>query len=260
MRVSARREDVPKWVSDNWLTICPHCGAYIVDNSDTGVTTSRYCINPRCPKHMSFKAKDLADFFGLKGYGPATLYNSIQLHKYQSHFDFIPVWFKDTKPVVSLPEIAVMACIEGYGAPSANKELSAYTSFEQYFNQCSNVNPLLLKNKDLLIDAQKYFVIKPPMSARKIYVMGTGSFHGYSSRDEYFRKINDTYGAYINVIQTGKRKTGISYLLKEKDAVDHSKSQIAKDSGIPIVTPSEFIDILCSLIVYYQNMDQEIKQ
>lgn len=260
MKVSAFRDDVPEWVSANWLTTCPHCGAYIADNSDTGVTTSRWCVNPRCPKHMSFRAKDLADFFGIKGVGPATLYNSIQLHKYKSHFEFIPVWFKDEKPVVSLPDIAIMAAIEGYGAPSANKELSAYASFEQYFSQCSYVNPLLQKHADMLIDAQKYFIIKPPMAARKIYVMGTGSFHGYSSRDEYFRKINDTYGQYIHVIQTGKRKTGISYLLKEKDAVDHSKSQIAKDSGIPIVSPSEFIDILCSLIVYYQNSSQEMNQ
>lgn len=258
MMVSDIRQDIPDWVKDNWLTICPYCHAYIVDNSDTGVTTSRWCVNPRCPKHMSYKAKELADFFGIKGYGPATLYGSIQLHKYKSHFEFIPTWFKDQKPVVSLPEIAVLACIEGYGAPTANKELSAYGSFEQYFLQCSEINPLLAANKDLLIEAQKYFTIKPPLAARKIYVMGTGSFKGYASRDEYFRMLNDTYGNYINVIQTGKRKTGVSYLLKEKDAVDHSKSQIAKDSGIPIVSPSEFIDILCSLILYYKSNEQEM--
>lgn len=258
MIASALRTDVPDWVMANWLTTCPYCHAYIMDNSDTGVTTSRWCVNPGCPKHLSYRAKDLADFFGIKGVGPATLYNSITLHHYKSHFEFIPVWFKGEKPVVSLPEIAIMASIEGYGAPSANKELSAYASFEQYFSICSSVNPLLLKNKDLLIDAQRYFVIKPPMSARKIYVMGTGSFHGYSSRDEYFRILNDKYGKYVNVIQTGKRKTGISYLLKEKDAVDHSKSQIARDNGIPIVSPSEFIDILCSLVLYYSNENQEV--
>ena len=97
---------------------------------------------------------------------------------------------------------------------------------------------------------ESYFAIKPALSSRIMRVMGTGSFHGFSNRDEFFNKVNAAYGNMIQVIQTGKRKTGVSYLIKEHDAVDHSKSQIAREEGIPIVTPKEFVDILDRLCSY----------
>ena len=250
MVVSMYRQDIPDWVKENMKMTCDFCGSYILDNSDRGATTARWCANPRCPGHMQHKAKVLADFFGLKGFGPKTAYNIIKLEKYQSHFDFIPRWFGDKKPLVRLADIAILACIEGYGEPTANKELSHYSSFEDYFSHAYPVNRLLLPYKEVLIDAQKYFCLKPPLSARQMLVMGTGSFHGFRSREEFFQKVNDAYGMYINVIQTGKRKTGISYLIKEDDAVDFSKSQTAYECGIPIVTPSEFCAIIASMCPY----------
>lgn len=244
------RTDLPDWAKEHMLHTCTYCGSFIADNSDTGATTARWCVNPKCPGHMQHKAKELADFLGIKGFGPKTALSLIRTLKFESHFDFIPHWFKDKKPYVSLADVAVMACIEGYGAPSANKELSHYASFEDYFSRAVPINQLLAKHRDELLRAEKYFTIKPPVSSVKMLVMGTGSFHGYTSRDEFFRLINDAYGAYINVIQTGKRKTGISYLIKERDAVDHSKSQIAAQYGIPVVTPSEFVAIIASRCPY----------
>ena len=250
MQITMYREDLPDWALNNMKTICDYCGSYVVDNGDSGTTTARWCSNPACPGHMCHKAKELANFFNIKGFGPATALQVIRAEKYTSHFDFIPRWFKDKKPLVTLPEIAVMACIEGYGAPTANKELSHYGSFTEYFAKVVLPNPLLNHNKEMLLKAEKLFAIKPPVSQKKMFVMGTGSFNGYSSRDDYFRLINDAFGAYINVIQTGKRKTGISYLIKETNAVDHSKSKIAKEYGIPIVTPTEFLSIIASMCPY----------
>lgn len=250
MEVSACRKDIPDWVKENWYKLCPECGCYIADNSDTGATTARWCLNPACPGHMSYKAKVLADFFGIKGFGVQTAKSYIRPNNYKSHFDFMHLWFKDVKPMVTLADVAVLACIEGYSATSANKELNSYTNFEQYFATCSEINPLLFQHKDELIYAEKFFTLKPPVSAKKMFVMGTGSFHGYSSREEFFRLINDAYGQSINVIQTGKRKTGVSYLIKEADAIDHSKSRIARENNIPIVTPSEFVSIIESMCPY----------
>ncbi len=244
------RDDLPDWAKSEMMLTCKHCGSYIVDNSDTGVTTARWCLNPKCPGHMAEKANDMAKMLGVKDVGPKTLLSAIKGNKYDNHFQLIPVWFGDSKPTATLPEIAVMAGITGYGAPTANQELSHYSSFENYFSTAPVVNPLLSANKDLLVEAQKYFIIKPPLSPRKMLVMGTGSFHNYNSREEFFRIINEAYGMYINVIQTGKRKTGISYLIKEYDAVDHSKSQIAQECGIPIVTPTEFVSIIASMCPY----------
>jgi len=250
MQISMYRTDLPDWVRDNMKMLCSYCGSFIVDNSDTGATTARWCCNPSCPGHMMHKAKVLADFFDIKGFGPQTALSLIRTLKLNNHFEFMKRWFGDKKPLATLAEVAVLACIEGYGAPTANKELNHYASFEEYFSKCSSLNPLLVENKELLIEGEKYFTLKPPVAARKMYVMGTGSFHGYNSREEFFRLINDAYGAYINVIQTGKRKTGISYLLKEYDAVDHAKSRIALENNIPIVTPSEFVSIIATMCPY----------
>lgn len=253
MRLSVTRTDVPQWVLDNWMNYCPHCGAYIVDNSDTGVTTARWCVNPSCPGHMAHKAKFLADFFNIVGFGPQTALNTIKPNNYKSHFDFMKKWFGDTKPLVTLADVATLACIEGYGATQAKKDLLAYRNFEHYFSTCYMPNATLLAHREELLYAETFFTLKPPLSANKMLVMATGSFHGYDNRDEFFRLLNDAYGSVINVIQTGKRKTGVSYLIKEVDAVDHSKSRIAKECGIPIVTPAQFLDIISSMCPYINN-------
>ena len=250
MQLSMYRTDLPDWVRENMQMLCPYCGSFIADNGDTGVTTARWCVNSSCPGHMMHKADTLSKFFNIKGFGPKTALSVIRARKFKSHFDFIPYWFGDKKPLISLPELAVLCCIEGYGAPTANKELGHYASFSAYFDTPVYHNPLLLEHKEELLYGEKLFALKPPVSAIQMNVMGTGSFHGYSSRDEFFRLINDAYGMYIHVVQKGKCKTGISYLIKEHDAVDHSKSQIARECGIPIVTPAEFVSIIASKCPY----------
>lgn len=255
MVVSMYRDDIPDWVKEAMSGLCPYCGSYIMDNSDTGVTTSRWCSNKSCPGHIMHRMVEISDFFGIKGFGPKTALSYIQINKCKSHFEVLKKWFKEDKPLLTLPEIAVLACMEGYGATQASKELSHYASFTDYFANAMPPNPILMQHKEMLIDAENYFCIKPPLAVRKMLVMGTGSFHGYNNREEYFRLINEAYGMYVNVIQTGKRKTGVSYLIKERDAVDHSKSQIARECNIPIVTPAEFESILSSMCPYIPEVD-----
>ncbi len=240
MRITKFREaELPKWVWDNILKECPHCGAPIVEN-DT--MTARWCSNPKCPKHMAYKIVEVCKFLGVKGIGPANAQEWIKNQNLQNQFEIIP-HLLSYKPTVSLADIATLACIEGYGSIQAENELPQMHSFEEYFDT-AQVNPLLVPYKEILIEAQKYFEIKKPLSSRKMYVMGTGSFHGFNSRESYFNYINQVFGEYVHVIQTGKRKTGITFLIKEDDAIDHSKSQIAYENNIPIVTPKQFIAIL----------------
>ena len=244
MMLSMYRYDLPDWVKEHMMMQCEYCGSVICDNSDTGVTTSRWCPNPSCPGHMAHRVKALTEFFGISGVGPATALDYICMNKMTSHFDFMPIWFKDLRPEVHLYDIAVMACIEGYGKTQAEKELSGYGSFQEYFARTQFPNALLVARKDMLIDAQKYFTILQPLAFKKLFVMGTGSFHGFQNRSDFFNSVNAIFGQKVHVIETGKRKTGISFLIKEPDAVDHSKSQIARDYGIPIITPAELVNFL----------------
>lgn len=250
MAICMFRTDIPVWVKENMQMTCNYCGSFILDNSESGATTARWCANPKCPGHMAHKIKAVTDFFNIKGIGPETALGIIRKNDFKSHFDIIPHLFKEKKPMVTLADVAVLACIEGYGATTATKELSHYGTFEDYFSKAVPINPLLWQNRDLLLEAQHLFYVKPPLASKKMYVMGTGAFHGYNNREEFFRLINDAYGMYICVVQTGKRKTGVSYLIKEHDAVDHTKSAIARECGIPIVTPAEFISIIASMCPY----------
>lgn len=244
MQITEFRTDIPKWAVGQMMTVCPYCNHYIADNSDTGVTTARWCTNKRCPGHMAHKMKYVADFFGVKNFGPETARSYIQSHNCRNHLEIIKEWYKDEKPLVTLADVADLACIEGYGDTQAVKDLNCYSSFEAYFANMTTANPLLRSNAEYLLECETYFNLKPPLAKTKISVMGTGSFKGFNSREEYFNLLNDVFGQHVQVIQTGKRKTGIAYLIKEPEAVDHSKSQIARDYNIPIVTPSEFIKLL----------------
>ncbi|MCM1219031.1 MAG: hypothetical protein NC548_31500 [Lachnospiraceae bacterium] len=247
MQISMFRTDLPEWAKKHMMLECRYCGAMIVDNGDTGVTTARMCPRKTCPGHMQYKMSFVADFFHVKNFGPKSALNYINAHKCSNHLEILKDWYPEERPLVSLADVAVLACIDGYGSTLANKELNSYSSFGHYFSNIQRANPLLRVNMEFLLECETYFNIKPPLSTKQMFVMGTGSFNNYSSREEFFEEINDAFGQYIHVIQTGKRKTGVSYLIKEKNAVDHSKSQVAKECGIPIVTPAEFFAIMQSL-------------
>lgn len=244
MEITKYRSDLPDWVMENITLDCPYCGSLILDNSDTGVTTSRWCANPKCPGHMQYKVVELADFFKIKGIGPATARSMIKLNHFDTHLDAIPKWFGDKKPTVRLSDVAILACLEGYGATQATQELNHYANFTEYFNTCRDINPILMNHKEECLKAESYFQLLPPISRKQMWVMATGSFHGYRNRDEFFKGVNALYGQYVNVIQKGNSYHNISYLIKERDAADRSKSAKAAKHGIPVVTPDEFLMML----------------
>lgn len=255
MTISLFRHDLPEWAKANMKMTCTYCGGLIVDNSDTGRTTARWCGNPKCPGHMSYKINELAKFFKVKGVGPKWAEKYIANEKPGFFMDVIPYWFKDKKPYLPLAEIAALACIEGYGIVQARQDLNCYNSFEEYFNTEYEPNKILLEYKKVLIECQKYFEIAPGLSKNIMRVMATGPFKNYKSRDDFFTLVNQGYGHVLQVIQTGKRKTGVSYLIKEKDSAASDKYNIAVERGIPIVTPSEFVHLLDKWFPYKDELE-----
>ena len=67
--------------------------------------------------------------------------------------------------------------------------------------------------------------------------MLSGSFDGYRSRSDFVAEMNRKYGDVIQMVDVGKRKTEVAFLVKEIYATDHEKSAIANAMGIPIITP-----------------------
>ena len=250
MQFSNFNLDIPKWAKEAMMMTCRYCGCYIIDNgneSPNHTITVRRCANPKCPGHMSHKVVYLAKHYGIEGIGPATALNMVKDYRMESHLDAIPIWFKKDKPTEMLGSIADLACIEGYGETKAMRDLNCYRSFEDYFKRGKGIEPLVWNNRDLLFKAETYFHVAEPLSTTKMYVMMTGSFNGYENRSDFLKEVNDAFGNMIQVIDVKKRKTGVHYLIREKNAVDRSKTTIAKEYHIPIVTPAEFVDILCGL-------------
>ena len=243
MLTKYRLDTLPEWVRGAILLECPHCGAPIAQNENL---TARWCPNVKCPGHMAYKLVDFAKFFNVKGIGPKTALNIIRSKKLESHIDIMKFWYPDSKPLQRLSVIASLAYIDGYGKVQAERDLDSYGSFADYFNNAQWINPLLRKNEELLLKVESYFTVMPPLSESFINVMATGSFNGYQSRDDYFTLLNVVFGEHLHIIQCGKRKTGVAFLLKEKETTDtSSKSAIAAERGIPVLTPMEFLLILC---------------
>lgn len=250
MVITEFRQDLPDWVRENIMTRCMYCGSYICDNSDTGVTTSRWCPNPACIGHLAVKIVDICNYYHIKGVGEKTARDLCKMHGWTNPCECIPYFFPHNPPEASLAEIVTFFNIDGYGETSAVKDLSSFYRFEDYFIPGNYINPLLMPWKDKLIEAQDYFILKRPMSQRKINVMATGAFHGFSSRDEFFRKINTAFGDQVHVINVGKRKNNVDFLIKEVDAPDRTKATIAAQAKIPVVTPAQFFAIIKRLCSY----------
>lgn len=237
---------LPEWVRENITTKCPYCDSYLLDNSPTGVITSRWCSNKYCPGHMQYKVEALAKHFNIAGFGVKSALRWVYNNRGKCHMEILKEWFEEP-PMVRLSTVATLAFLRGYGSSNAVKDLDSFTDFDDYFSNARMPNAILVENAQYLKECSSYFTIEQPMSSKQLTVMGTGSFNGFSNRDEYFSLINKAFGSYIHVIETkGPRKTGVAYLIKEDNAPDRSKSRIAKEYGIPVVTPAQFYEILLS--------------
>ena len=237
---------LPDWVKQHIMMDCPYCGSMIVDNSDgPNGMTARYCPNPRCPGHMQYKMDAMAKRLGVKNFGPATALTYIKIHHCETHLEILDDWLQGNKPTMKLSDIAEIACLDGYSEVTGRKELNEFCSFTDYFKNAKGVNQVLWKNRDVLLKAESYFTVAPPLAKRKIYVMGHGSFDNFSSREEFFNQVNDAFGNIVQVIEVGKRKTSVHFLIMDKSS-SHSggKYTVAVENGIPIVTPLEFVNIL----------------
>ena len=251
--------NLPDWVKESIMTTCPYCGSPIASNHDLGPLTERWCSNPECPEHMGYRLAYIAKYFNIKGFGPAAGKDYFIYNKPKSILQVVTQWF-DEKPTESLSTIADLACIKDFGITTGQKFLDKYGSFEEYFEKSENVDPILLQHKDELLLAETFFNVKKPFTGDNMYVMATGVIHGYSNRDQFFQDINNIVGDKIHIIQTGLRKTGITCLVKEPDAVDHRKSKVAKECGIPIVTSQEFIDLVYRTYINLGGDSEKIRR
>ncbi len=235
------------------------CGWAIVQN-DTG--TIRRCANPYCPRHMAYRADYLFKYFRYMGVGPETAYKYILKHSLKSHFDLLDpkLYRRDYSKAgqllkgyakqereVYLYQIAELASLPGLQSAAADI-FNGYTSFEQYFKLCprSDFTPY----KDMLIDAQKYFKLRPVLSRFVYTVMISGSIEGFSSRENFIDFCNHKFGQFVFIKYSPHPLVSADALICDNQSGPITrKMEVALNSinygvRMPIITSRQFLSLL----------------
>lgn len=230
--------EVAEWLKPYIQTTCPYCHSPIINNDNL---TDRYCSNPSCPGHMAYKVSALATRFGAKGIGPATALAMIEAVKFPYHVCYLPTFLPE-KPKLYLWQIGEIAMIKGY--QNRWKDFAEGCDTMEQVCQKATVPQIIKDQLPLLQAAERECITIPRLTGIKIPVMLSGSFDGYAARRDWVAAMNAKYGDVFELVDVGTRKLDVQYLIKESWATDHTKSAIAKDYSIPIVTPKEMEEIL----------------
>ena len=208
-------KQLPKWTLDYIPTTCEYCGSPIVSNHDTGVLTSLWCSNPYCSGHLAHRMVYVAKYYDIKGLGPVKYREWLERNGSVCHLDVLSTWFNE-KPTEPLSRIVDLACIRDVGITSVAPVLDKYASFDEFFesDDCERFPELCEVEPDLEY-METFFNVKKPMKGKTLFVMATGSIHGFPNRDKFFDELNNKFGDRVHIIQTGARKTGVACLIKE---------------------------------------------
>ena len=258
MTMTKYNQNIPDWLFPYVNKECPSCGGPLVDDGPlqydgSFAMTQRYCPNPYCPGHMAQKIVNVAKYFNISGYGPATAEDMVRLYHLKSHLEAIPKLFSEGKPTVYVWEVGILAQI--YGISTKWKELLlGFYDFKEYFEQAKYVPPELLANKDYLIYAESFFNLKKPLSKKVIRIMISGSIEGFTNKHDFVPWLNEKVGQYIQIMEVGKRKTGVDFLVKEPYSADHAKTGVAIEAGIPIVSSKEFLQVILEILKSVEHL------
>lgn len=243
---------IPEELADLVVRNCKFDGFPIIRNL---ALTSAHCIHPDCRGHMQFRGEELLKYLGIKGIGPATCLSCIKSKGLANHFQLIPVIFKDAKPRLHLWEIAKFCYIPGV-SNGWEDMLSGYTTFTEYFAS-GHVPDFVQPFKYRLLNAEKFFDVKPPLSSRKLDVMITGSINGYGNRDQFISDCNAVVGSLVRVKKCGKKQSANYLICEYKTDLIKSleaglsgtgKAEAAWRGGAKIVTSEEFLADLHYLV------------
>lgn len=239
--------EIPGWLQENINTECPYCGTPLTNNA---MLTNRCCPNPLCPEHMARKMAVLAKRFGIRNFGVAAARQMIRRHHFRLHTQILPYWFIE-KPMLYLYEVGEICLIKGH-----QKQWRTYCEGLDTMLQVvqSPRTPQEVRQQGgLLLCTAALCHIKPRLLGKRLNVMLSGTFDGYRSRADFVLAMNRAYGDVVEVVDVGKRKTEVAFLIKEAYATDHEKSAIARAEGIPMVTPSVFQQKLAAYQAYQRK-------
>ena len=242
---------LPEWVEEHIHPTCAYCGSPITNNE---TLTDRYCSNPNCPEHMAQKIVALAKRLGVKGVGEAYARNAVRYQKFRYHTQIIPLWF-DSPLVLPLWEVGELCMIKGHQSRWRSYCEGHDTMQEVLEDRCT---PQAIRDAaPLLLYTESICKVKRRLEGKILTIMMSGSFDNYRSRADFVTDMNTKYGDVVQLVDVGKRKTGVEFLVKEAHATDHEKSAIAAAYGIEVITPKALEEKIVDYRTYILGGGQE---
>lgn len=242
-------ERLPGWLKKELRETCEVCGTPILNGyNERGECTRRKCTNDNCPKALGVRVGALCTALNYSGIKDANGYSLVQQYQLKSHFDVVPILFKD-KPKVRLPQLFRLAFI--YGVDSEFDSIChGYQTPEEVFNGYNGKYKEVIEEKrEDILHAAKYFDIVLPTQVKQEYkpvlfgtVVITGEVNGVSHRDTFIPAINKKFkGLTALGYSKSKRKTGLYCCISEDKAASTGKVAEAVAAGAPVLTSNEFI-------------------
>lgn len=251
--------ELPEWLVPHFIKPCEFCGEiYKVGLSPDGNRiTKHYCPNEQCPGTIAQKIVFMANVLGVTGIGFATALNIVKVNDLKHHLEILKLW--NIQSEISLYTFMRLCCINGIDT-GWKETLANVKTLEEVLE----LNVIPEQEKEFIRVNSQYVTIKTEDNIFKYdpvwtgLVMITGDIPGFmNKRAEFITSLNIMFEGYVRISYSeSKRKTGVSYLIKEPNSAITGKVALAKKSGIDIVTSKEFMTILFRAV--YERIGERI--
>lgn len=238
---------IPDWLKAELEEDCPFCGAkYEIGYSPNGQrVTSHYCPNRECPATVATKMALMWDILGVDGIKYGKSMALVKSKGIKKHLDAIPYVIKE-KPEIPVSTFMRINFIEGIDE-AWNSICNDKTSLGEILS--TREARKFIKHQELedLKEGVKYFNLVFPAKMKydpilSISVMMTGDIMGLPNREYLIHALNQKYKGLLRLgYSKSTRRTGMFALVKEEESAVTGKVRTAKECGIPIMTPNEFI-------------------
>lgn len=238
---------IPDWLSMNLKSTCDYCGTEKENYYNAnGRCTNRRCPNTTCPATLAKKAESMFKILNVKGLGFKTALNAIKANGYKSHFDCLALCAEGERKV-SLGTYLRLCFIEGVDS-EWESVAAPYDTLEALYENYSGKQRYLLDEYKSVVEygINLFSIIPRETSAFEAVfsgnVMITGDIKGFTDRKSFIYAINKALNGLASLNYVEKRKTDVVCLIKEDGSPVTAKVKVAIESGIPIMTPSEFTE------------------
>ncbi len=240
-------ELIPDWLKNELDEFCPFCGSkYEVGYSPNGKRVTRhFCPNKKCPATISMKLVFVWDLLKVTGIKYGKSMELVKRKNIKYHLDAIPLVLEN-KPNIDIVTFMRLTCI--YGIDSSWDSLCKdKESLEDILKLPICEKNLTIEDKEDILRSFNYFNVKfkekkENKSIVVMTIMMTGDIMNLPNRELLVIALNKKYNGLLDLRYSKSiRRTGITALVKEEQSNTTGKVNIAKEYGIPIMTPEEFI-------------------